>query len=44
MRLAIGTHCETDPDECDSNPCAFGECIDSQDRYICDCDIGYAGK
>ena len=35
-----GTNCETDIDECASNPCLFGECVDLVADYQCDCKPG----
>ena len=30
-------------DECDSNPCVNGDCIDLVNKYTCDCLPGYTG-
>ena len=38
-----GTNCETDIDECDSNPCVNGTCNDVVNGYDCICSSGYAG-
>jgi hypothetical protein len=39
-----GTFCETEIDECESNPCQNGgECIDQVDAYLCICPEGYTG-
>ena len=29
--------------ECESSPCAHGQCTDHVDSYICDCNPGYQG-
>ena len=42
---AVGTHCETDIDECSSDPCENGAtCIDLLNMYECSCDDGYTGN
>uniref|UniRef100_G1N252 Uncharacterized protein n=1 Tax=Meleagris gallopavo TaxID=9103 RepID=G1N252_MELGA len=38
-----GTHCETNIDECSSNPCIHGNCTDGISSYECVCDPGYTG-
>lgn len=38
-----GLNCEIDINECDSNPCYSGLCVDKIDGYICDCEPGYEG-
>ena len=39
-----GKLCETDIDECASNPCYNGAtCIDEPQGYICNCPLGYSG-
>ncbi|NWJ07079.1 CRUM1 protein, partial [Crypturellus undulatus] len=38
-----GTHCETNIDECFSNPCVHGNCTDRIASYECSCDPGYTG-
>ena len=32
-----GDHCGTDINECESNPCVNGECIDMGGGYECNC-------
>jgi len=40
-----GTHCETDINECASNPCMHGAtCKNLRDRYHCVCQVGFTGK
>nr|XP_048717025.1 protein crumbs homolog 1 isoform X6 [Caretta caretta] len=38
-----GMHCETSIDECFSNPCIHGNCLDRIASYECRCDPGYTG-
>ncbi len=38
-----GQHCETNIDECVSDPCVNGTCVDGVNRYTCVCDEGWAG-
>ena len=38
--LLIGTNCETDIDECASDPCLYGECEDLVADYQCNCEPG----
>ena len=38
-----GSNCEVDINECDSDPCLYGECQDSIAKYICLCNPGYEG-
>nr|XP_061794505.1 protein eyes shut homolog [Nerophis lumbriciformis] len=40
-----GTHCETDINECHSNPCRHnGTCFDLVGYYECQCPTGFLGK
>ncbi|XP_068615792.1 protein crumbs homolog 1-like [Brachionichthys hirsutus] len=39
-----GDLCETEIDECSSNPCVHGACVDVLAEYQCSCEPGYAGK
>lgn len=38
-----GTHCEINEDDCASNPCGNGECLDGINEYKCVCAPGYTG-
>ncbi len=38
-----GTNCEINIDECASNPCVNGDCIDQINGYVCDCAPGFTG-
>ncbi|XP_077346843.1 von Willebrand factor D and EGF domain-containing protein isoform X1 [Lithobates pipiens] len=39
-----GENCETDTDDCQSNPCGAGKCIDEVNGYHCECPTGLKGK
>jgi len=38
-----GVFCEKEIDECDSNPCKFGQCTDGFIEFDCACNPGYQG-
>ena len=39
-----GAKCETEVDECDSNPCENGgSCTDDVNSFTCDCITGFTG-
>ncbi|CAG9865288.1 unnamed protein product [Phyllotreta striolata] len=38
-----GRNCETNINECESNPCLFGTCVDKIGGYVCECEEGYEG-
>ncbi|XP_018413790.1 PREDICTED: protein crumbs homolog 2-like [Nanorana parkeri] len=39
-----GPRCEVNIDDCKSQPCAHGLCIDLEANYRCDCFPGYTGR
>ncbi|KAM5146577.1 protein crumbs homolog 2-like [Mantella aurantiaca] len=39
-----GPHCEVNIDDCKSQPCVHGLCIDLEAAYRCSCLSGYTGK
>ncbi|XP_068222449.1 protein crumbs isoform X2 [Palaemon carinicauda] len=39
-----GDYCEINIDECASDPCINGDCIDGINTYTCDCFPGYEGS
>lgn len=38
-----GLDCDINIDDCSSNPCVNGKCVDGVSRYDCDCNKGYWG-
>ena len=38
-----GNLCQREANECDSNPCRHGSCVDKVLEYQCSCDTGYTG-
>jgi hypothetical protein len=38
-----GINCDTDIDECFSEPCVNGSCTDLVNDYSCTCDPGWTG-
>ncbi|XP_054270391.1 protein crumbs isoform X2 [Macrosteles quadrilineatus] len=38
-----GENCEIDINECESNPCVKGNCINDINKYHCECDDGFEG-
>ena len=43
MRDFVGDDCEINFDECASNPCGHGICIDDVNSYTCACKGAYSG-
>lgn len=41
--LSSGPNCEVNEDDCASNPCEYGDCIDEINGYKCMCHPGYTG-
>ena len=39
----LGIYCETEINECDSNPCVHGNCSDMINAFSCNCSAGFAG-
>lgn len=39
-----GVNCEINLDDCKSNPCDYGKCIDKINGYECACEPGYTGQ
>ena len=47
MFMLTGKRCQTDIDECQSNPCAANntvKCLNKGGTYLCVCRPGYVGK
>lgn len=40
----LGPNCEINLDDCASNPCDYGKCIDKINGYECTCEPGYTGE
>ena len=39
----LGIYCETEINECDSNPCVHGNCSDMINAFSCNCSAGFVG-
>ena len=39
-----GEHCEINPEDCTSEICGTGDCVDLVDDYLCVCPNGTAGR
>ena len=44
MNRYNGLNCQSDINECASNPCSNGTCADEPNSYSCTCDAGYTGE
>lgn len=44
VTLTLGPNCEINLDDCASNPCDSGTCLDKIDGYECACEPGYTGE
>lgn len=42
--MTLGPNCEINLDDCASNPCDSGTCLDKIDGYECACEPGYTGE
>jgi hypothetical protein len=42
--LFAGVNCEINFDDCASNPCVHGACVDGINRYSCVCSPGFTGN
>lgn len=43
--VIVGVHCETDVDDCASQPCENGgQCVDQVNAYLCDCPQQWMGQ
>lgn len=38
-----GSLCENNINDCESNPCRNGQCLDKIGGYVCECDEGFEG-
>ncbi|XP_052127342.1 protein crumbs isoform X1 [Frankliniella occidentalis] len=38
-----GSNCEVNINECESNPCRWGNCVDKIGHYDCECEEGFMG-
>ncbi|XP_076260124.1 cell polarity complex component crumbs [Rhynchophorus ferrugineus] len=43
VKGVTGQNCEININECESDPCNFGNCIDQIGSYVCECFEGYEG-
>ncbi|XP_019763330.2 protein crumbs isoform X1 [Dendroctonus ponderosae] len=43
VKGVIGENCQININECESNPCQFGTCIDKIGDYECECEDGFEG-
>lgn len=39
----MGHHCHINVDECESDPCLHGHCVDLINAYRCECNEGWEG-
>lgn len=44
FRHTPGSNCEVNLDDCKSQPCDYGRCIDKINGYECACEPGYTGE